>query len=83
MHQQEQKKVFWAENVNLFTLFLQGLIFVVDSNDRERAQEAAEELQKMVSEPRPNITIFKSLCCWTLHPVCVHAPHNVLNFQYD
>ncbi len=29
-------------------LFLQGLIFVVDSNDRERAQEAAEELQKMV-----------------------------------
>lgn len=29
--------------------FLQGLIFVVDSNDRERIQEAAEELQKMVS----------------------------------
>lgn len=33
--------------------FLQGLIFVVDSNDRERIQEAAEELQKMV-----NINIF-------------------------
>jgi len=28
----------------------QGLIFVVDSNDRERATEAAEELQKMLSE---------------------------------
>jgi len=28
----------------------QGLIFVVDSNDRERAGEAAEELQKMLSE---------------------------------
>ncbi|KAI5093372.1 hypothetical protein C0J45_16510, partial [Silurus meridionalis] len=28
----------------------QGLIFVVDSNDRERAQEAAEELQKMVKD---------------------------------
>lgn len=27
----------------------QGLIFVVDSNDRERTQEATEELQKMVS----------------------------------
>jgi len=26
----------------------QGLIFVVDSNDRERIQEGAEELQKMV-----------------------------------
>ncbi|KAK7503520.1 hypothetical protein BaRGS_00005059 [Batillaria attramentaria] len=28
----------------------QGLIFVVDSNDRERAQEAAEELSKMLQE---------------------------------
>uniref|UniRef100_S4RZB7 ADP-ribosylation factor n=1 Tax=Petromyzon marinus TaxID=7757 RepID=S4RZB7_PETMA len=28
----------------------QGLIFVVDSNDRERIQEAAEELQKMMQE---------------------------------
>ena len=27
----------------------QGLIFVVDSNDRERISEAQEELQKMVS----------------------------------
>ncbi|KAJ8248645.1 hypothetical protein COCON_G00234000 [Conger conger] len=27
-----------------------GLIFVVDSNDRERTQEAAEELQKMLQE---------------------------------
>lgn len=31
------------------TNFLQGLIFVVDSNDRERIEEAADELQKMVS----------------------------------
>lgn len=28
----------------------QGLIFVVDSNDRERIGEAAEELQRMLSE---------------------------------
>ncbi|NXP73739.1 ARF5 factor, partial [Ramphastos sulfuratus] len=28
----------------------QGLIFVVDSNDRERVQESAEELQKMLQE---------------------------------
>ncbi|PAA61593.1 hypothetical protein BOX15_Mlig007902g3, partial [Macrostomum lignano] len=28
----------------------QGLIFVVDSNDRERMNEAAEELSKMLSE---------------------------------
>lgn len=30
-------------------LSAQGLIFVVDSNDRERVQESADELQKMVS----------------------------------
>ena len=29
-------------------VFPQGLIFVVDSNDRERVQEAREELNKMV-----------------------------------
>ena len=29
---------------------LQGLIFVVDSNDRERIGEANDELQKMVSK---------------------------------
>jgi len=28
----------------------QGLIFVVDSNDRERASEAADELSRMISE---------------------------------
>jgi len=28
----------------------QGLIFVVDSNDRERASEASEELSRMISE---------------------------------
>lgn len=28
----------------------QGLIFVVDSNDRERVEEAADELNKMLSE---------------------------------
>ncbi|KTF75875.1 hypothetical protein cypCar_00044531 [Cyprinus carpio] len=33
-----------------FYFFGIGLIFVVDSNDRERAQEAAEELQKMLQE---------------------------------
>lgn len=54
--------------------FFQGLIFVVDSNDRERAQEAAEELQKMVSETHPNIIIFKPLCSW---PLCVHTLHSV------
>lgn len=36
-----------------FFLPAQGLIFVVDSNDRERVQESADELQKMVSTQSP------------------------------
>ena len=35
--------------VLIFSLFL-GLIFVVDSNDRERATEAKEELARMLNE---------------------------------
>lgn len=31
-------------------LLLQGLIFVVDSNDRERIGEAREELMRMLAE---------------------------------
>ena len=40
----------WGEGYSqcAFHTYLQGLIFVVDSNDRERIGEAREELQKMV-----------------------------------
>ena len=31
-------------------IWLQGLIFVVDSNDRERIGEAREELMRMLAE---------------------------------
>jgi len=31
-------------------VFASGLIFVVDSNDRERATEAKEELKRMLDE---------------------------------
>ena len=42
-------------NPSLIDLFLdfqntQGIIFVVDSNDRERVSEAREELQRMLNE---------------------------------
>lgn len=33
-----------------YSLFLLGLIFVVDSNDRERVTEAREELMRMLAE---------------------------------
>src|SRR5258705_538871 len=35
-----------------------GLIFVVDSNDRERVEEAAEELNKLVTEDELKDTAF-------------------------
>lgn len=34
----------------LFKIIFKGLIFVVDSNDRERAGEAREELMRMLAE---------------------------------
>jgi ADP-ribosylation factor protein 1 len=39
-------------SLNAFTDFqnTQGIIFVVDSNDRERVSEAREELQRMLNE---------------------------------
>lgn len=33
-----------------FKIFVAGLIFVVDSNDRERVGEAREELMRMLAE---------------------------------
>ena len=42
-------KVHNSSLTPLWTLTSQGLIFVVDSNDRERVAESAEELSKMVS----------------------------------
>lgn len=37
---------------------LQGLIFVVDSSDRERIQDAAMELQNMVHTVNPSFCSF-------------------------
>ena len=36
--------------LSMYYLILQGLIFVVDSNDRERIGEAREELMRMLAE---------------------------------
>ena len=42
----------WTQADSLHTDFqnTQGIIFVVDSNDRERVSEAREELQRMLNE---------------------------------
>lgn len=41
---------FFLGYYNLLFPYFQGLIFVVDSNDRERIGEAREELMRMLSE---------------------------------
>lgn len=40
----------WPSSVIILLSWFQGLIFVVDSNDRERIQEAREELMRMLAE---------------------------------
>ncbi|OXB54862.1 hypothetical protein ASZ78_010636 [Callipepla squamata] len=40
----------FVQLITVVVLELGGLIFVVDSNDRERIEEAADELQKMLQE---------------------------------
>ena len=43
----------------------QGLIFVVDSNDRDRVGEARDELHRMLNE------VFD---CWSLHCLLILEP---------
>jgi len=52
----------------------QGLIFVVDSNDRERVNEAREELMRMLAEDELRDAVLlvfaNKQVCVTEHPVC-------------
>lgn len=41
---------FILHSNDILNVLLQGLIFVVDSNDRERIGEAREELMRMLAE---------------------------------
>lgn len=38
------------DSLHVLLSFISGLIFVVDSNDRERVSEAREELMRMLNE---------------------------------
>lgn len=42
--------LFSSPSILSLPLLLSGLIFVVDSNDRERVNEAREELTRMLAE---------------------------------
>ena len=43
---QDKIRVLWKKYVK----YIEGIIFVVDSNDRDRIEDAAEELKKIVAE---------------------------------
>ena len=49
-----QSQNYFLHKMNYLSSFFQGLIFVVDSNDRERAEEARDELSKMVGTRPPD-----------------------------
>lgn len=53
----------WKKNQNeLNHFFLSGLIFVVDSNDRERINEAREELHRMLQEDELRDAVLLVFC---------------------
>ena len=68
-----------------FQLFSLGLIFVVDSNDRERVGEAREELARMLAEDELRDAVLlvfanKQVCHFFLHlPHMVQDLPNAMN----
>ena len=56
----------------------QGLIFVVDSNDRERIGEARDELMRMLAEDELReavLLIFANKQVCRLHQLCANSQH--------
>lgn len=50
----------------------QGLIFVVDSNDRERVVEARDELHRMLNEVMIFVVDLQIFGCSIVFPVCIY-----------
>lgn len=53
---------------------LAGLIFVVDSNDRERVNEAREELMRMLAEDELRDAVLLVFANKQVHPLSLHHP---------
>lgn len=54
---------------------LAGLIFVVDSNDRERVNEAREELMRMLAEDELRDAVLLVFANKQVHPLSLHHPY--------
>ena len=60
----------------------QGVIFVIDSNDRERIGEAAEELQQLFTMPEIKVCLYVSmyLCMYVCTYVCIYVYTHVRTY---
>lgn len=58
---------------------LQGLIFVVDSNDRERIGEAREELMRMLSEDELRDAVLLIFANKQVTSLLIYNPHYQLS----
>jgi len=62
----------------------QGIIFVVDSNDRDRVVEAREELQRMLNEDELRDALLLVFANKQDLPVCCsHSPCSTRPHTYD
>jgi virulence-associated protein VapD len=55
----------------------QGLIFVVDSNDRERVSEARDELQRMLNEVRFEAWAFGTSLDRSIHDLILFQAYHL------
>lgn len=60
---------------------LAGLIFVVDSNDRERVNEAREELMRMLAEDELRDAVLLVFANKQVHSLSLH-PSNLPRINY-
>lgn len=65
-----------SQLIMTFIIFQKGLIFVVDSNDRERIGEAREELMRMLAEDELRDAVLLIFANKQVHFVLIYFYHN-------
>ena len=67
----------------MISVHTQGIIFVVDSNDRDRIVEAREELQRMLNEDELRDALLLVFANKQDLPVCPAKRHLILERAWD
>ncbi len=71
---------------SILILYKQGLIFVVDSNDRERVGEAREELMRMLAEDELRDAVLLIFANKQVHKhfaTCICPVHQIIYCNCD